>query len=205
MIKVTEHPVDLRMELMKLLEVFIKGGSLTGTLDRLNDLEAEAITILKEDGYCILDTKPIEDLKARDQVKVKLNDEAITADLLLIEENDIARASDRKMIQENFKAHERDEQNVKKKDHTFEPEGKTDDEMAALLKGIDDSELDKSFTALNDQELTASLEINSVDSGDINGRFRFVSEKLEEAGTLIAAILRSVRPPTDHGGTKVAG
>lgn len=183
------------MELKRLLEVFIKGGSLTATLDRLNELEAEAIAILKENGYCVLDTKPIDDLKARDQIRVNDNEDAIQHDKELIEQNDKARGRDRLLIQENQRARERDEQNNSKKDHTFEPEGVTDSEIAPFLKGIDDSLLEKSFMALSDQELTASLEINSVDGGDINGRFRFVTNKLEDAGELIAAIIRSVKPP----------
>ena len=53
MITVTEYPVSLRWELKRLLEVFIKGGSLTATLDRLNDVEAEAVAILQAEEYCV--------------------------------------------------------------------------------------------------------------------------------------------------------
>ena len=201
MITVTDYPVNLRIKLKIVLEIFIKGGSLTATPDRLSDLESEAIAILKLDGYCVLDTKPIEDLEARDQAKVTENEEAIERDLLLIEENDKARERDRLMVQENHKARERDEQNNQKNDHTFEPEGKTDVEIAVLLEGVDDNELEKSFTAKSEYELTASLEINSVDGGDINGRYRFVTEKLEAAGELIAAIMRSVKPKATSTGS----
>ena len=196
MITVTEYPVSLRWELKRLLEVFIKGGSLTATLDRLIGEEAEAIAILQVEGYCILDLKPIEDLKARDQARVNDNEEAVAHDAILIEQNDKAHARDRLLIQENYRARERDEQQTKKKDHTFEAEGKTDFEINLLLEGLDNSALERSFRAKTDQQLAALLEINSVDGGDINGRFRFVAERLEDAGRLIAEIIRSVRPKT---------
>ncbi len=143
MIKVTEHPVNLRMELIRLLEVFIKGGSLTATRDRLTDLEWEAIAILKTEGYCVLDTQFIDDLRKFDAI--------------LIEKNEKVKVADIKALELSGK---------------FQPKAKTDEEL-------------KEYLVLPD-----------VDGGDINGRFRFVPKKLEEAGTLIAIILRSVKPPT---------
>ncbi len=149
MIKVTEHPVNLRMELIRLLEIFIKSGSLTATRDRLTDLEWEAIAILKTEGYCVLDTRFILDLKEHDALTVKENDEA-----------------------------------------------KARDEEALALDGIDGVDEEFRFEGKTDEQLKPFLALPTVDGGDINGRFRFVTSKLEEAGVLIAIILRSVKPPT---------
>ncbi len=138
---VTDYQTNLRWELKRLLEIFISGGSLTATVDRLTEQEALALNILQEEGFCTLDTVTV--------------DEALSADVVTIENNDDAKARD-ELVTERTK--------------DFKAEGKTDDELKKVLL------------------------FDNMDGGDKHGRFRFVPDKLEEAGTLIAAIIRSVRP-----------
>lgn len=141
MLKVTELPANLRWELKRLLEIFLKNGSLTATLDRLDEITIKAVRLLEDEGFCTIDTTTVEAAVTSDIETVKANNEAKARDDLVTE-----RTKD------------------------FKREG------------------------LTEEELKKTLVLHNMDGGDVNGRYRFNTDKLELVSTVIAEIIRSVRP-----------
>ena len=176
LLNVTDYSVKLRWEIKRCLEVFLKNGSYTATVSRLEELTLNAIHILLEFGFCRLDMGTVDSAKADDVVAEKSYDTAMDAAMILKME---AEESDKDLTTIN--------------NEEVLNNGKQLKDFDAMHKVVI-KDLDNARKAAEDAAMLLTHKFDAMDFGDQSGRYRIVIEKSEDANELILQIMRSVKP-----------